>query len=702
MNRNKSARLQISESLKALLKVFLLVASIGLPYYFRFVLGMEVAVVDLLYTPVILIVLWWPTAGILVALSLSLLLLISHIFFEPATPLFHDLQRSLALYAIAMVMNILSRQAKDAEQEARQRSEELSALNAIAAAASQSLDLDEILEVSFDKVLETMRARAGGIYLLDEKGRKLVAKVYRRISPQFVEEAMKLDDGPARQALQSGEPVMIADLSEKPELVQMMAQREKFQSYASVPLKSKEKVLGVMDVITHRSHLFTLRDVALLTAIGDQMGVAIENARLFEDVQQRVQELADLSEASRAITSSLDLEEVLTKIVSLAGGVVYSTATSVVLVEENGSFSLSIDEPKDAPPVSHRARLHGITRQIVATGKPVIINEIFQDGTTRPPIAGDEGPIKANPALLEAGIRSGAGIPIISKGQVLGVLFVCSPHPYAFEGRLPLLAAFANQAAIAIENARLFGELGKWGSELEARVEERTRELEETQEKLIRAERLAAIGQLGATVGHELRNPLGVINNSVYYLKTKLEDADGKVQRHLNIIEREVARSNKIISGLLSFARVKTPQLKEVQINALVEEALLRSFVPDNVIVVTSLEDSLPPLMVDPDQIEQVFLNLILNAVEAMPDGGKLEIATKAEDRFIVAQFKDHGCGIAEESLETLFEPLFTTKAKGIGLGLAASKQIIETHGGSIEVASQLGKGSTFRVRLPI
>jgi signal transduction histidine kinase len=203
-------------------------------------------------------------------------------------------------------------------------------------------------------------------------------------------------------------------------------------------------------------------------------------------------------------------------------------------------------------------------------------------------------------------------------------------------------------------------------------------------------------------VGHELRNPLGNISNSVYYLNMKLRDADEKLKKHLGIMEQEIARSAKIINDLLGFAPVKAPDLKEVQINVLVKEVLSRTSVPRNVAVITELREDLPPLMADPDQIHQVFINLILNAAQAMANGGKLEIATRAEDGFIVTQFKDNGCGIPEESLGRLFEPLFTTKAKGIGLGLAVSKQLVEAHKGTIEVESQVGKGTTFEVRLPI
>ena len=284
------------------------------------------------------------------------------------------------------------------------------------------------------------------------------------------------------------------------------------------------------------------------------------------------------------------------------------------------------------------------------------------------------------------------------------------------------------------ERKRAEEALKVYSERLEEMVDQRTKELKDAQEQLIRAERLAAISQLGASVCHELGNPLGVINNSVYYLNTMLRDRDGKVKKHLNIMGREIIRAKKITSDLLSLTEGKKPTLQKIEINTIVQGALSRTPVPDTVAVITDLGGDLPPMMADPYQIEQVFFNIILNAAQATtssspqpeprpegpgeplsqmssveplgraaktPDGGRLEIATTAENGFIVAEFKDNGCGITDENLEKIFEPLFTTKARGIGLGLALSKKIIEAHGGSIEVERGVEKGTTFRVRFP-
>ena len=258
------------------------------------------------------------------------------------------------------------------------------------------------------------------------------------------------------------------------------------------------------------------------------------------------------------------------------------------------------------------------------------------------------------------------------------------------------------------ERKRAEEALKEYSERLEEMVDERTKELRDAQQQLLRAERLAAIGQLGASIGHELRNPLGIIKNSTYYLNMKLGQASEKVKKHLGIIEKEITRSNKIITDLMDFARVRRPALRKTDVNLLVKEAVSRSKVPGNVEVITHLKKGLSPLMADPGQIEQVFINMISNAAQAMTssnsaetrDGGKLEISTRAEDGFIVTEFKDDGCGISEENLGKLFGPLFTTKTKGIGLGLAISTAIVEAHEGRIEVESELGKGTTFTVKL--
>jgi PAS domain S-box-containing protein len=251
------------------------------------------------------------------------------------------------------------------------------------------------------------------------------------------------------------------------------------------------------------------------------------------------------------------------------------------------------------------------------------------------------------------------------------------------------------------ERKRAEEKLKEYSERLEEMVKERTRELHEAQEQLVRREKLAVLGQLAGGVGHELRNPLGVISNAVYYLKMVLSDADETTREYLEMISTEVGNSTKIVSGLLDFARTRPAEREEIGVSDLVAQVLEKHSPPEGVHVTTEVASDLPTVYVDPRQIEQVLTNLVTNAYQAMPEGGSLTISAKAEQNKVAVSVTDTGCGISPENLEKLFEPLFTTKARGIGLGLAVSKNLVETNGGSIEVVSEEGKGSTFTIILP-
>ena len=232
-------------------------------------------------------------------------------------------------------------------------------------------------------------------------------------------------------------------------------------------------------------------------------------------------------------------------------------------------------------------------------------------------------------------------------------------------------------------------------------------ELRETQEQLVRSERLAAIGQLAGGVGHELRNPLGAIKNAIYYIKGKLAKSElgqkePRVVEFLNIMDDEINASNKIINDLLGFSRVGKPSVSLTRINRVIDDALARVPVPENIKLTKLLDTDLPEVEIDPDQIQQVLVNMILNAVQAMPEGGKLTIDAKEKDGLLEVKIADTGCGIPDEAVGKIFDPLFTTKAKGIGLGLAVCKSIIDRHDGNIEVKSKPGKGTTFSIKLPL
>jgi len=253
------------------------------------------------------------------------------------------------------------------------------------------------------------------------------------------------------------------------------------------------------------------------------------------------------------------------------------------------------------------------------------------------------------------------------------------------------------------ERKRAEEELRKHRNQLEKLVEERTKELQDAQEQLVRSERLAVLGQLAGGVGHELRNPLGAIKNASYFLNMALEKPEPEVRETLDILEKEVATSEGIVSSLLDFARPKPPTRRKMNINEVVQETLSRTTLLENVKVVRQLDESLPEIMADPDQLRVVFSNIIRNGIQAMPEGGQLTVTSEVfRPGWVAVSIADTGVGIPPEEQPEVFEPLFTTKAKGIGLGLAVTSTLVEGHGGTIEVLSKVGKGSTFTVRLPI
>ncbi|MHB8789749.1 MAG: PAS domain S-box protein [Desulfobulbaceae bacterium] len=238
---------------------------------------------------------------------------------------------------------------------------------------------------------------------------------------------------------------------------------------------------------------------------------------------------------------------------------------------------------------------------------------------------------------------------------------------------------------------------------LEARVQERTCQLLKTQDELVRKEKLAVLGQVAGTVGHELRNPLGVMSNAVYFLQTVLSDADETTREYLNIIKDEIAVSDRIVAELLDSVRSKPPQPVAVVLREVIERTVHQLTIPDSVAVSLDIPEALPPLLVDAMQISQVLRNLVSNGVEAMPGGGVLEIRAveNRPDGTITVSVRDSGSGMTPDHLAKLFEPLFTTKARGTGLGLVIVKNLTEANGGTVNVESKVGKGTEFTLTLP-
>jgi signal transduction histidine kinase len=313
----------------------------------------------------------------------------------------------------------------------------------------------------------------------------------------------------------------------------------------------------------------------------------------------------------------------------------------------------------------------------------------------------------------------------------MGVLQVSSYRYDAYsEGNMRALEALAPQVAAATANASLYQQaqneiaervraeeaLQAYSEQLEDMVAERTRALQDAQAQLIRQERLAVLGQLAGAMAHGLRNPLGAIRNVTYLLNMVIESPRPEIKESLAVLEQEVATAEEVIRGVLDFAQPRSTHLVEVNLNDIIQTVLIQIALPEEpgIEVVRELDPALPDTQGDPEQLGQAFGNIVLNAVQSMSlrpleDGDqRLTIRTVvspgeslAGPRWVMATFTDTGPGIPEENLEAIFEPLFTTKAKGIGLGLTLARSLVEGHGGTVGVESQVGVGSTFTVRLP-
>jgi PAS domain S-box-containing protein len=282
-------------------------------------------------------------------------------------------------------------------------------------------------------------------------------------------------------------------------------------------------------------------------------------------------------------------------------------------------------------------------------------------------------------------------------GQIRQLLV--SMEPIIYDQQPSLIATFID----ITERKQAEQKLAEYSTRLSEMVDERTRELRQAQERLVRQERLAVLGQLAGSVSHELRNPLGVISNAVYYLSLAQPQADPKVLEYLEIIRAEMRIADKIVADLLNYARLKTAEREPVTVEPLILRTLERYPVPKEVDLTLKIQPDLPLVWVDSDQITRVLGNLLVNAFQAMEGHGELVLRayTVTEDHLVSIVIEDTGGGISPENLTKIFEPLFTTKARGIGLGLAICKNLVESNGGRIEVDSELGKGSTFTVSLP-
>jgi len=409
--------------------------------------------------------------------------------------------------------------------------------------------------------------------------------------------------------------------------------------------------------------------------------------------------LAALNAVSKTVSSSLNLGEILS-----------STIDKILEADEPDSVRIYLLD--DGKKVLNLVAYKGlstdfINKPIIRSRKPGngLLGRTVVDGETKVIDNTQQSTIPHVDLLTEEGLQSTAYIPLITRGATMGVMCVSSYIPYKFSTEfVEFLTAIGNHIGVAVDNFHMY-----------KIIKEAYQDLKEAQEQVVWTEKLASLGKLAATIAHEINNPLaGVLNYIRLMIKMlarnrvsheKLED----ISRYLKLVESEIARCGEIVKDLLAFARRTKITIESNRIEDIIDKTLnliFHDLEMKEIQLQKTIEPNLPKVQCDFKQIQQVFLNLMYNASEAMSNGGTLTVtANRASGSkgFLEVVISDTGCGIAKEDMENIFDPFFTTKEeeKGVGLGLSVVYGIIAKHNGTITVESELGKGSTFRVQLP-
>jgi signal transduction histidine kinase len=514
-------------------------------------------------------------------------------------------------------------------------------------------------------------------------------------------------DTPSGRAIVEGRTIHIADILEefaRGDYLEARAlhQATGFRTVLVVPLNREADVIGVITIRRLDVHPFTAEQIALVKIFADQAVIAIENVRLFQELEARtgdltrsVEELRALGEVGRALSATLDLPTVLDTILSRAnvlagtdGGAIYEFAAderTFHLRRATGTF----DEEFVAVLRSNPLALgEGVVGRAGELREPVQITDI-QD----PAIPYDS---RVREAVLAAGYRALLAVPLLSEDEVVGALVVNRRTPGEFEPRVvDVLRTFGTQSALAIQNARLFRE-----------IEDKSRQLEAANRHK---------DEFLASMSHELRTPLNaVIGFSEVLIERMFGDVNEKQEEYLHDILASGRHLLSLINDILDLAKIEAGrmelELEDFDVAQAIDNAVVlvrERATRKGLTLDTRLDHHLGSLRGDQRKVKQVLLNLLSNAVKFTPEGGRIEVRAQRLDGHVEVAVTDTGIGIAPEDLEAVFEEFrqvgtdYAKKHEGTGLGLTLSRKFVELHGGRIWVKSQPGQGSTFAFTLP-
>lgn len=407
-----------------------------------------------------------------------------------------------------------------------------------------------------------------------------------------------------------------------------------------------------------------------------------------------VHELACLLEVVESLSSAAGLEEVLQRLCRATAKVMGAKIATIRILEGDELTIGAAYGYKSEEERRHRIKVDEPLRRLTEEQEPWVIPDLLAAGGV---------PLRRRRRAQREGLRAFLAVPALSSGKTLGVLSVYKGRVTPFsQAEIRLLRAIADQAALAIERARHYEAEKNWSQQLEKKVEEKTRELIRSQEKLIHAERLAATGQLAAGIVHELKNPLSAIKVFTSLVEQRHSEPRFR-ERFGQVVAPQLERLERLVEELLDLARPRTRNRQAVDVNRLLWEAtevLAPQMQSQKIVLRRSLSPRLPTIMGDKDRLYQGFFNLLKNALEAQPRGGSILVKSRPQPRGLEIIIADRGDGLSPQELDKVFQPFYSTKKGGSGLGLALTARVIEEHLGQIEAQKRKGGGTLFRITL--
>jgi signal transduction histidine kinase len=558
---------------------------------------------------------------------------------------------------------------------------EINALLEISKAIASGLYLEDVLRLIVTVTANVMDSKICSLWILDERDQRLKLKATQSISEEYLKErSLGLGEGVVGHVALHNKPMTIANVLKEPLYKEKeLARREGLVSMLSVPMCIKDKVIGVINCYTSYPRTFSKMEEEMLSTVANQAAICIENSGLTETLD--IDEILRL--VLEGVIKNIGFDRARLYLVNERRDVLECKMAVGVDVEKIKGIELPLD-----PEAS-------IVSRSVMEKKPYIIPDARMDP-------------RVNPVLKEKfNLHSLVVIPLFTKEKALGAIAADHTEPgrRLTQETLDSVMRFAQQAGLAIQNASMYQELKNFSRQMEEKIQKTTADLRKTESQLIRSEKLAALGQLAAGIAHEIRNPLTSINILIHSLRERLPSENSQ-QEDLKVIEEEIHRMNEIVDQFLRFAKPASPLLEKTDVLSIVEETLqlLRLQIEKQRIVVEKEFQALPMIQIDREQMKQVMLNLLLNAIQAMAEGGQLTLKgqNSKEGQWIHLSIEDSGMGISPEDIDKLFDPFFSTKEGGIGLGLSITHRIIDQHHGKIEVENAPEKGTIFTVWLPI